>query len=121
MKARVLNANKKSVKIQSLIRRFLQRCKFVKRHKRLIRDRNNRNNKKQNLSAIKIQKIVRYHLSKKVYRKRRIDKKEEDRVTKKFQELEKQLEGKLGRIYFFLHIFFYFFIFQFFCMYFFLL
>ena len=91
-KARLVLVNKKAVVIQALVRRFLGRCWFLKRYKRMMRDRVAREKKRKEKAATKIQAMIRRRLAKKIVAKRRREVAEEKRVKEAFASLEMKLE-----------------------------
>lgn len=94
-KLKLLIENKKAITIQASIRRFLTRSKFLKKQKRLIRDRKARLAKKNAQSAVTVQKIIRSHLSKRIVNARKAEKLEEEKTLRKFADFESKLDGKL--------------------------
>jgi len=91
-KLRLALVNKKAVVIQALVRRFLARCWFLKRYKRMMRDRVAREKKRKEKAATKIQAMIRRRLAKKVVAKRKREVAEEKRVKESFAALEMKLE-----------------------------
>ncbi len=91
-KERLVKVNAKATIIQALVRKFLARCWFLKRYKRLMRDRVAREKKRRETAATKIQSIVRRKLARKLVAKRRKDIAEERRLKGALDELEMRLE-----------------------------
>jgi polyhydroxyalkanoate synthesis regulator phasin len=81
-------ANRASIKIQALIRRFLTRCKFHKSYKRLVRERAQRIKIKRDKAATKIQSIFRLVLAKKTVAARKQQHQEEKRTEELLEQLE---------------------------------
>jgi hypothetical protein len=85
--------DKKAALIQALIRRYLSRCWFLKRQKRLVREKMTREKKIKAKAACGLQTLFRVVLSKKIVARRRKEKIEDDEIAFKFEELECKLEG----------------------------
>ena len=60
------------VLLQALIRKFLQRCKFIRGYKRLVRERDNRKRKERIRACISIQGFARIIRAKKMALKRKL-------------------------------------------------
>ena len=85
--------NRGVVKIQATVRRFLQRCKFLRGYKRLVRDREARRKARRNRAATTIIGLARIFKAKKLVARRRKIVAEERRLKASMDELEGRIDG----------------------------
>jgi hypothetical protein len=85
--------NRQVVKAQALVRRYLQRCKFLRGYKRLVRDREARRKARRNRAATTIIGLARINRAKKVVAKRRKIVEEERRIKMSLDELEGRIDN----------------------------
>lgn len=93
LNAAILKANVACTRIQSLVRRYLSRVVFLKKYKRLFRERLTRQKIKENKGAIDIQRVLRSKLAQKLIAAKKADRREEQKVAKRFEDLENKLES----------------------------
>jgi hypothetical protein len=90
--------NRLVIKAQALIRRFLVRCKFIRGHKRLVREREARRRARRVRACTIIQGFARIIKAKKVVAKRRKLVEEERKLKRSMDELEGRIDGMHGNL-----------------------